>query len=67
MLVDELKAVKVGQKSLANAVLAYEKEMKSRALMEIPISIAQARMVHIFDTLMETQFFKHGMNKYKEE
>jgi 2-polyprenyl-6-methoxyphenol hydroxylase-like FAD-dependent oxidoreductase len=67
MLVDEFKAVKVGQKSLADAVVAYEKKMRSRASMEIPISIAHARMVRSFDTLMEAPFFMHGMNKSKEE
>ena len=66
-LVEQLKAVKSGEKSLSGAVGAYEKDMKERTLVEIPISVAQARMVHNFDTLLNAPFFKHGMNKYKEE
>lgn len=67
MLVDELAAFKRGKKSLKDAIAAYEKEMKERTLLEIPISIAQAQMVHNFDTLMSAPFFKHGMNKYRED
>jgi 2-polyprenyl-6-methoxyphenol hydroxylase-like FAD-dependent oxidoreductase len=67
VLVDELKAVKSGEKSLSDAVAAFEKDMKQRTLEEIPISIMQAQMVHSYDTLMNAPFFKHGMNKYREE
>ena len=67
MLVDELSAVAKGEKSLAVAVETYEKEMKERALQEIPISIKQARMVHSYDTLLEAPFFKLGMHKYRED
>ena len=65
-LVDELTAVHRSGKSLNDAVAAYEKDMKERTLVELPISIAQAQMVHNFDTLMNAPFFKHGMNKYRE-
>ena len=41
VLVDELKAVKSGNKSLSDAIAAFEKDMKERTLQEIPISIAQ--------------------------
>lgn len=34
---------------------------------EMPMSIAQAQMVHSYDTLMNAPFFKHGMNKYRAE
>ena len=67
VLAEELKAVKAGEKSLSEAVAAFEKDMKQRTLQEIPISIAQAQMVHSYDTLMNAPFFKHGMNKYREE
>ena len=66
-MVDELAALKRGEKPLNDAVAAYEKDMKDRTLQEIPISIAQAQMVHNFDTLVNAPFFKHGMNKYREE
>ena len=66
-LVEELRAVKNGEKSLRDAIAAYEKDMKERTLLEIPVSIAQAQMVHNFDTLMSAPFFKHGMNKYRED
>lgn len=45
------------------ALREYEAEMRERVLQEIPISVAQAQMVHSFDTLMNAPFFKHGMNK----
>jgi 2-polyprenyl-6-methoxyphenol hydroxylase-like FAD-dependent oxidoreductase len=67
VLAEELKAVKANEKSLSEAVAAFEKDMKQRTLQEIPISIAQAQMVHSYDTLMNAPFFKHGMNKYREE
>ena len=67
VLAEELKAVKAGEKSLSETVAAFEKDMKQRTLQEIPISIAQAQMVHSYDTLMNAPFFKHGMNKYREE
>jgi 2-polyprenyl-6-methoxyphenol hydroxylase-like FAD-dependent oxidoreductase len=41
VLVDELKAVKAGNKTLSDAINAFEKDMKERTLQEIPISIAQ--------------------------
>lgn len=65
-LVGELKAITDGQKSLCDAVADYEKEMKERTLLEIPISVMQARMVHDWDALMDAPFFKHGMHKYRE-
>ena len=67
VLVRELLAVKNGQEELGDALRAYERDMKQRALQEIPISVMQAQMVHSFDTLMEAPFFKHGMNKYRAE
>jgi hypothetical protein len=29
--------------------------------------LEKAQMVHSYDTLMNAPFFKHGMNKYKED
>ena len=66
-LVDQLTAAHKGEKTLDEAVATYEKDMKERTLQEIPISIAQAQMVHSYDTLMNAPFFKHGMNKYRED
>lgn len=66
-LVDEFVAVQKGDVSLKDAVVRYETAMRERALTEIPVSIAQAQMIHNFDTLMEAPFFKHGMNRYREE
>jgi 2-polyprenyl-6-methoxyphenol hydroxylase-like FAD-dependent oxidoreductase len=66
-LVDELSAAASGQYTLTEALRRYEKDMRSRMDTEIPISVAQAQMVHSFDTLMEAPFFKHGMNKYRAD
>jgi 2-polyprenyl-6-methoxyphenol hydroxylase-like FAD-dependent oxidoreductase len=66
LLVEELDAANQGKKSLMEAVQAYEKDMKERTIKEIPISIAQARMVHSWETLMNAPFIKMGMNKQAE-
>lgn len=66
-LVDELVAAAKGKQTVSEALTKYEAEMVSRVSVEIPISIAQAQMVHSFDTLMQAPFFKHGMHKYREE
>jgi 2-polyprenyl-6-methoxyphenol hydroxylase-like FAD-dependent oxidoreductase len=66
-LVEELVAVKDGKKTLADAVEAYEKEMKERSLVEIPISVRTARLGHDWRQLMETPAIKMGMNRYKAD
>ncbi len=66
-LVEELTAVKKGEKGLRGAVKTYQEDMKKRALAEIPISVMQARMVHSWETLMSAPMIKMGMNKLKEE
>jgi 2-polyprenyl-6-methoxyphenol hydroxylase-like FAD-dependent oxidoreductase len=66
-LVSELTAAKDGKKSLEEAVKAYEEDMRTRALKEIPISVMQARMVHSWEDLMNAPMFKIGMNKLKED
>lgn len=65
-LVEQLKAVAAGDKTLADAMRAYEDEMRARALEEIPISLKQAQMVHNFDTLMQSPMVKLGLHKAKE-
>ena len=66
VLVEQLAAVKQGKKSLKEAVEAYEEDMRERTVKEIPISIAQARMVHSWETLMSAPFIKLGMHKQAE-
>lgn len=66
-LFTELVAVNEGRKSLKNGIEAYETEMKERAINEMDLSMKQAGVVHNWETLRESPFFKHGMNKYKEE
>lgn len=66
-LVDELTAVSKGERSTSQALTNYENDMRARTLVEIPMSIAQAQMVHSFDTLINAPFFKHGMHKYRED
>ena len=66
-LVDEFVAVREGARTLEAAVAKYEGAMRERAVTEMPVSMAQALMIHNFDTLMEAPFFKHGMNKYREQ
>jgi len=65
-LVDELVAVKAGKQTLSDAIIAYEKEMKARTMVEMPISIAQADASHKWEKLMEAPVFKLGMNKHRE-
>lgn len=62
-LVEQLDAVNKGSRTLKAAVQAYEEDMKKRAKEEIPISVAQARMVHNWETLMNAPFIKMGMHK----
>ena len=66
-LVEELVAVKNGEKSLAEAVDAYEREMKERSLREIPILVRTAQLGHDWGSLMDTPAMKMGMNRYKED
>lgn len=66
-LVDELTAVAKGQKGREAALISYEEDMRQRASVEMPMSIAQAQMVHSFNTLINAPFFKHGMHKYRED
>ena len=66
-LVEELVSADKGEKSLEDAVKAYEEDMRKRALAEIPISIQQAQMAHNWETLMNAPMIKMGMNKLKEE
>jgi 2-polyprenyl-6-methoxyphenol hydroxylase-like FAD-dependent oxidoreductase len=66
ILVEQLEAVKQGKKSLKEAVEAYEEDMRERTVKEIPISIAQARMVYSWETLMSAPFIKLGMHKQAE-
>lgn len=66
-LIEALTAAAKGQKSLPEALSAFEVEMRERVLTEMPVSILQAENVHIFDKLMDAPFFKHGMHKYRED
>lgn len=67
VLVDEIAEAMKGEKPLQEGFMAYEMDMKARTLEEITISIRRAQIVHNFDTLMAAPFFKHGLNKYREE
>jgi 2-polyprenyl-6-methoxyphenol hydroxylase-like FAD-dependent oxidoreductase len=63
LLVDELDAVDQGKKSLKEAVQAYEKDLKERTVTQIPLSMAQAKMVHSAETLVNAPFIKMGMHR----
>jgi 2-polyprenyl-6-methoxyphenol hydroxylase-like FAD-dependent oxidoreductase len=65
-LVEQMQAVAAGNKTLTDAVQAYEDEMRPRAVEEIPISLKQAQMVHNFDTLMQSPMVKLGLHKARE-
>lgn len=65
-MVDELTAADQGKKSIKEAITAYEEDMRSRVMKEIPISVMQAKMVHSWETLMNAPMIKMGMNKQKE-
>lgn len=66
-LVEELTAARGGNKTLGDAVRAYEEDMRARTLKEIPISVMQARMVHSWEDLMNAPMIRMGMNKLREE
>lgn len=66
-LLDELVAVKEGRKGVGEALRAYEKEMKVRALREIPLSYATMDFGHRFDQLIQMPMFRIGIEKYREE
>ena len=66
-LVEELTTASNGEKSLEQAIVEYEKDMKARTVREVDISVMQARMVHNWDQLMQAPMFKNGMHKYREE
>ena len=66
-LADGLESVVKGEQTLPEALRAYEADMRKRVLVEIPLSKAQAQMIHSFDTLMEAPIFKHGIDKYRGE
>lgn len=58
LLAEQLTAVHHGAKAQPEAMADYETEMKSRALREIPISLAQATMVHDWDKLMVSEIVR---------
>jgi flavin-dependent dehydrogenase len=60
LLVDELDAVDQGKKSLKEAVQAYEKDTKEQTVKQIPLSIAQAKMVHSWGDLDECAIYQDG-------
>jgi hypothetical protein len=66
-LVDAIKAVVVGQKSLDNAITAYEAEMKPRGAKEVALSLEQALKAREMSTIRDSPIFKVGWQRGRED
>ena len=62
-LIEALKAVAKGEKSLEIAIKSYEEEMMPRGRQEVQISLQQAMMAHDWNKLTQSPIFKIGANK----
>ncbi|CAI6237290.1 unnamed protein product [Periconia digitata] len=62
-LVDAIKAVLAGQKSLGHAIAEYEAEMKPRGAKEVALSLEQALKAKDMSTLKDSPIFKVGWKR----
>lgn len=66
-LVDAIKAVVAGEKSLGDAITAYEAEMKPRGAKEVALSLEQALKARDMSTIKDSPIFKVGWKRDKED
>ena len=66
-LVDALKAVVAGEKSLEEVITAYEAEMKPRGAREVALSLEQALKGREKDPIEESPLFKYGWKRDQAE
>ena len=59
-LVDAVRSVVAGNKSLAEAVTAYEEEMRPRGAKEVRLSYQQAVESRQWDTLKSSPMMRYG-------
>lgn len=62
-LVEAMRSVHNGEKSLQEAITTYEEEMRPRAGQEVQITLKQAHAAHNWESLMQSPMFKLGANK----
>jgi len=62
-IVDAIKKVVAGEKSLANAIADYEAEMKPRGAKEVALSLEQALKARDKETLKDSPIFTHGWKR----
>ncbi|KAK7728370.1 hypothetical protein SLS63_006599 [Diaporthe eres] len=56
-----------GEKTLADAIDAYDNEVLERGMLEMEISLKQTMFIHNWDTLMQSPMVKMGMHQAKKE
>lgn len=56
-----------GEKTLADAIDAYDNEVLERGMLETEISLKQTMLIHNWDTLMQSPMVKMGMHQAKKE
>lgn len=68
LIVEQLKTVALGEKSLEAAISAYEAEMIPRTSKEVDLSLEQGLLCHDWKTFRESPYFKGvGMFKVKDQ
>lgn len=60
-------SVAKGEKTLADAIDAYDNEVLERGMLEMDISLKQTMFIHNWDTLMQSPMVKMGMHQAKKE
>ena len=58
-----MQSVYHGEKSLVEAIDAYETEMRPCAGQEVQITLKQANMAHDWEQLLQSPLFRLGANK----
>lgn len=62
-----MQSVHNNQKSLQEAIDAYEEEMRPRAGQEVQITLKAAHCAHDWDLLRQSPIFKLGANRAEVE
>lgn len=60
-------SVAKGEKTLADAIDAYDNEVLERGMLETDVSLKQTMFIHNWDTLMQSPMVTMGMHQPKKE